>query len=163
MAAGKKIDQLLLDICREFNARGVRYILIGGWAVIIHGFPRLTNDIDFLIDHSPANIAKITDALKNIFHDQAIDDIKTTDVADYSVVRYVSPAGFCIDLMGRIGEVADFSTLSGYIELFEIFETEIPILNVEMLIKLKETTRDKDKVDLAFLKEKLKRKKEGQK
>lgn len=161
MAAGKKIDHLLLDICREFNARGVRYILIGGWAVIIHGFPRLTNDIDFLIDHSPENIVKVTDALKNVFHDEAIEDIKPTDVADYSVVRYVSPDGFCIDLMGRIGEVADFSTLSGHIELFEIFETDIPILGIEMLIKLKETTRDKDKLDLAFLKEKLK--KEGQK
>ena len=37
---------------------------------------------------------------------------------------------------------------------FEIFGNEIPVLDVEALIKLKDTIRDKDKMDLAFLKSK---------
>lgn len=60
--------------------------------------------------------------------------------------------------MGKIGEVANFETVRKDIVLFDVLDTEIPVLNVEMLIKLKDTVRDKDKMDLAFLKEKLKRK-----
>jgi hypothetical protein len=74
-------------------------------------------------------------------------------------VRYVSPDGVYIDLIGRIGEVANFDTVSRHIELFEVLDTVIPVLSVEMLIKLKDTLRDKDRMDLAFLKEKLTRKK----
>lgn len=56
MADEKSIDEILLNICKAFNSEGVSYVLIGGWAVIIHGFPRLTNDIDFLVDSSEENI-----------------------------------------------------------------------------------------------------------
>lgn len=159
MAIEKNIDIALLDVCKAFNAEVVRYVLIGGWAVIIHGFPRLTNDIDFLIEHSPENTEKVKKALYKVFHDESIEDIKSTDIADYSVVRYVSPDGVYIDLIGRIGEVANFDTVSRHIELFEVLNTVIPVLSVEMLIKLKDTLRDKDRMDLAFLKEKLTRKK----
>jgi hypothetical protein len=156
LATEKNIDIVLLDVCKAFNAEGVSYVLIGGWAVIIHGFPRLTNDIDFLIERSPENTEKMKKALSKVFHDESIEDIKPTDIADYSVVRYVSPDGVYIDLMGKIGEAASFDTVSRHIELFEVLDTEIPVLNVEMLAKLKDTLRDKDRMDLAFLKEKLK-------
>lgn len=158
MAAEKDIDRILLNVCKAFNAKGVRYVLIGGWAVIIHGFPRLTNDIDFLIEPSQENTEKIKSALQMVFNDKSIEDIKPTDIASYSVVRYVSPDGLCIDLMGKIGNVADFQTVSKDTVLFDVLDVEIPVLSVEMLTKLKDTIRDKDKMDLAFLKEKLKRK-----
>jgi hypothetical protein len=38
----------LTRICRELNRLGVRYVVIGGFAIIHHGFPRLTYDIDLL-------------------------------------------------------------------------------------------------------------------
>jgi len=36
----------LLALCKALNAEGVRYVLIGGFAVILHGFVRGTKDID---------------------------------------------------------------------------------------------------------------------
>jgi hypothetical protein len=33
-------------ICRELNSRGARYVVIGGFAIIASGFPRVTADID---------------------------------------------------------------------------------------------------------------------
>jgi len=38
----------LLSLCTALNAEGVRYLLIGGFAVILHGFVRATKDIDLL-------------------------------------------------------------------------------------------------------------------
>ncbi|MBU4320960.1 MAG: nucleotidyl transferase AbiEii/AbiGii toxin family protein [Thermodesulfovibrionales bacterium] len=157
MAVEKNIDKILFDVCKAFNSEGISYVLIGGWAVIIHGFPRLTNDIDFLIEDSDENIRKIKNVLRKIFNDKSIDEIKHHDIAEYSVVRYVSPDGVSIDLMARIGNVADFKSLSKHIVQFEVLGNEIPVLDVEALIKLKDTIRDKDKMDLAFLKEKLKK------
>lgn len=159
MADEKSIDRTLLDICKAFNSEGVSYVLIGGWAVIIHGFPRLTNDIDFLVDSSEENISKIKYALDRVFNDKSIDEIKLSDVTEYSVIRYVSPDGSIIDLMAKIGEVADYKSVHKHIVLFEVLGNEIPVLDVEALIRLKDTVRDKDKMDLVFLKEKLKREK----
>lgn len=157
MADEKGIDRTLFDICKAFNSEGVSYVLIGGWAVIIHGFPRLTNDIDFLIDDTEENVGKIKNALGKIFNDKSIDEIRLTDVTDYSVIRYISPDGVTIDLMAKIGEVADYKNVTGHIVTFEILGNDIPVLDVETLIELKDTIRDKDKMDLVFLKEKLKK------
>jgi hypothetical protein len=46
------------------NQKQVEYLLIGGFAVAYHGFPRATFDIDFLISFSKKNIEKVQDVLK---------------------------------------------------------------------------------------------------
>jgi len=57
----------LPDDFREFiqclNARDVRYLLVGGWAVGIYGNPRATKDIDFLVAVDDANIERLCAAL----------------------------------------------------------------------------------------------------
>ena len=47
----------LVRLARALNAHHVRYVLIGGFAVIAHGGARTTKDIDLLIDAEPANVA----------------------------------------------------------------------------------------------------------
>src|SRR5438046_2941798 len=42
----------LLFLCRKLNEAGARYVVIGGWAVIQHGFGRTTEDIRLLVDSS---------------------------------------------------------------------------------------------------------------
>ena len=48
---------------REFiellNSNEVRYVIVGGYAVAYHGHPRMTGDIDFLVEVSEANAAKL--------------------------------------------------------------------------------------------------------
>lgn len=46
-------------VCGALNAAGARYLLIGGFAVIAHGLGRPTKDIDFLVDDSPDNVARV--------------------------------------------------------------------------------------------------------
>lgn len=53
----------LLALCEALNAEGVKYLLIGGFAVILHGFVRATKDIDLLVDASAENIQRLKRAM----------------------------------------------------------------------------------------------------
>jgi len=60
--------QLSKDL-REFvellNSRKIKYLLVGGHAVAIHGHPRYTGDVDFLIDTSAENAALVAAAVSD--------------------------------------------------------------------------------------------------
>ena len=48
---------------REFiellNAAKVRYLVVGGYAVAVHGYPRYTKDLDIWIESSPENANRL--------------------------------------------------------------------------------------------------------
>ena len=52
------------EFLRLLNAKDVRYLLIGGYAVGYHGYPRATNDMDIWIAVHPDNAERITNALR---------------------------------------------------------------------------------------------------
>lgn len=51
------------DILLAFNAAGVKYLVVGAYAVGAHSRPRATGDIDLWVDISPENAARIYLAL----------------------------------------------------------------------------------------------------
>ena len=53
----------LVALCRALREAGARYLLIGGFAVILHGFVRTTKNIDLLVDPFHDNVAAIKQAL----------------------------------------------------------------------------------------------------
>jgi hypothetical protein len=52
------------ELSSIFNAKGVRYLVVGGYAVSLHAQPRTTQYIDVLIATDPGNANKIYAALK---------------------------------------------------------------------------------------------------
>lgn len=52
------------EFLKLLKENDVRYLLIGGYAVGYHGYPRATDDMDVWIAIHPENAAKITSALK---------------------------------------------------------------------------------------------------
>ncbi len=46
------------------NEHEVRYLVVGGYAVAFHGYPRYTKDIDVWVELSPENAARIVRALE---------------------------------------------------------------------------------------------------
>lgn len=52
------------DILNLLNARGVEYLLVGGYAVSIHGRPRPTADLDIWIAADRTNADRVVGALK---------------------------------------------------------------------------------------------------
>ena len=137
----------LIRICRAFNESGVRYLLIGGWSIILLGnTSRATQDIDFLVDTSPQNVAKIREAL-TILPDLAALEIDDTDLEVNGTVRVVDE--IVIDLMDRIYDV---SYQNAGKTLIGLNGTEVYLADVQTLMKIKgPSLRTKDQQDMAFL------------
>ncbi len=51
------------ELLALFHARGVEYVIVGGYAIAFHGAPRATGDIDLLINPAPANAQRVVAAL----------------------------------------------------------------------------------------------------
>ena len=58
------LNQDFREFIQSLNDNGVRYLVIGGYAVALHGHPRYTKDLDVWIALSPENAAKIVKALE---------------------------------------------------------------------------------------------------
>jgi predicted nucleotidyltransferase len=57
------------DFLKLLNDKEVEYLLIGGYAVAYHGYPRATNDIDVWIAINPSNAERIVSALREFGFD----------------------------------------------------------------------------------------------
>ena len=51
------------DLLKLFNVSSVRYLVVGGYAVMLYTEPRYTKDLDIWIDPSPENAGKVFRAL----------------------------------------------------------------------------------------------------
>ncbi len=137
----------VVKVCRALNEQGAKYVLIGGFAVIFHGYVRGTKDIDFLIDASPDNVKKVKQAL-TVLPDNAAAEIADDEVNQYSVVRIGDEV--VIDLMAKACQHT-YDMAKNRVDIYEIDGIEIPVANKELLIKLKDTVRPSDKADVIQL------------
>ena len=53
------------EFIESLNANDVRYLVVGGYAVDLHGYPRYTKEIDIWIELSPENADAILGALED--------------------------------------------------------------------------------------------------
>lgn len=147
-----------LQCIQAFNDEHVEYVLIGGYAVIMYGLPRITQDIDFFINPEKENIERLKRALKKVFDDTNIDEISFDMINEYQLIRYGTPDGFYIDIIGKLGDTFKYSDIK-FINK-EINGHIVRIADVETLYEMKkDTVRPIDKTDALFLYELLKKKK----
>ena len=147
----------LVALCRNLNAHDVKYVIIGGFAVIRFGYIRATGDIDLLVENSPENIEKIRKALSYLPDGEA-HKIGDTDLDEYRVVRVSGE--ITIDLLGKACDVT-YREASPHIFKDKLQGVEIPYLKPEMLIKTKMGVRPKDRQDRDYLRRLAERKKES--
>ena len=140
----------LIKICNALEANEVDYVLVGGWAINIHGAIRPTEDIDLLVNPAPDNIQKLKKAL-SVLPDNAVAEVEDHDIQELTVVRVADEV--VIDLMGRI---ADVTTDTAGKNIIEFQGAKIIVADLETLIKTKQGLRPQDQMDLVFLKRKKK-------
>ena len=68
------------DLLSAFQSHGVKYLVVGGLAVIYHSQPRFTKDMDLFIQANPANANAVYAALAHF--GASLDDIRPEDFAD---------------------------------------------------------------------------------
>ena len=57
------MHQDFLDLLRAFIDHNVRFLIVGAYALAVHGRPRATGDLDVWVDATPENAAKVMAAL----------------------------------------------------------------------------------------------------
>jgi len=64
ITAGNTVfNQDFKEFIKSLNDNKVRYLIVGGYAVALHGYPRYTNDLDIWIELYPENAVKMIKAL----------------------------------------------------------------------------------------------------
>ena len=139
----------LITLCRELNRLEAKYIVIGGLAMNALGLIRTTEDIDLLIEESPQNQEKVKEALR-ILPDKAIEELGEEDIRNFVVVRINDE--ITIDLMAQACGL-NYDRAKDLIQAKMFDEVAIPFAGRELMIRTKQTVREKDRIDLQYLKE----------
>lgn len=141
-----QIEQLLAVL----NDAGVEYIIIGGVAARAHGSSRLTDDLDISYARSDANLARIVSALAPLR--PYLRGAPPGLPFEWSVATLRAGLNFtlttsvgALDLLGEIVGGGRFETLRPYALTISLFGSEVLLLNLPWLIRVKRATgRPKD-------------------
>lgn len=140
---------------REFlealNLHGVRYLLVGGYAVILHGYARTTGDMDIWIDRTPENYENLKKAFvtfKMPVFDMTLENF--LGVEKFEVFRF-GRKPVAIDIMVKMADF-DFDNCYSRAKYFEDSGISIPVVHINDLIAAKKIAgRAKDIDDIEHL------------
>lgn len=137
----------LKTLIRALNEQGADYFLIGGYALFAHGHHRATTDIDVLVPASREAGRKVREALM-VLPDKAAKDLDPVWFEEGENIRVAD--AFVVDIMlNACGET--YETLKQYAEVLDLDGLPVRTINLEGLLRTKQTLRDKDVADRIVL------------
>lgn len=125
----------------------VEYLVVGGYAVSIHGYPRYTGDLDIWINPTPKNASLVVQTI-NQFGFSSFELKEEDFTKQYGIIQLGYPP-VRIDIINTIDGV-DFNECYARKAVFDIDGLKINFINLEDLIKNKKTTarpRDIDDIE----------------
>lgn len=139
------------DFISALNSQSVRYILVGGYSVILHGYPRTTGDMDIWVERSVENYQNIKKAFDQFgmpVFDMTLDNFLSHP--NWDVFTFGTPP-VAIDLMVQV-QGLDFEMAYGNSVLFEDDGLSVRTIHKNDLIQTKKVVnRPKDQDDLLNL------------
>lgn len=139
-------------ILEDLNEAGVRYVLIGGIALIRHGVVRATRDIDAVFDPAADNVKRI-ESLASKWGATRPDGspIPEGGIAADRSIHLRTPDGD-LDLVSEKAAGFRFGDLSSRAEVKKVDGVEAPICSLVDLVAMKRAVgRERDLVDLVDL------------
>ncbi len=152
-----------LAIFKNLNEKGIRYIVVGGIAVNLYGIPRMTYDLDLILDLEDENIKKFLRLLKmwgfkpNVPVD--IMDFANSNKREDWIKNKNMKAFNLINSEWAISEIdvvidspVDYEKGHKRIKHIMLHDVSIPVISIDDLIKMKQITeRRQDKADIRYL------------
>lgn len=123
-----------IELCSSLNAHRVEYLLVGGQAVIAHGYPRLTKQLDLGVRPTAANGARVLAAL--VAFGAAPVDLNPTQFEDPRTLLMLGREPFRVDILTNIPGVT-FDEAWGSRLYVTLDEVELPVIGKAHLIKNK--------------------------
>ncbi len=138
-----------IELCRLFGARGVEYLLIGGQAVVAHGYPRLTKDMDLWLRPSLENGELVLSALAD-FGAQLVE-FDARRFTDPETLIMLGREPFRVDLLTHIPGV-DFEMAWSRRDYVTLEGVTVPLISRQDLIANKKAVgRLQDLADVEAL------------
>src|SRR5262245_38549914 len=97
------MNQDFVDLLRAFIAADVRFLIVGAYALAVHGRPRATGDLDVWIDATPENATRVMRGLASF--GAPLADVTEKDFARPAVVYQIGVDPGRIDIMTELTRV----------------------------------------------------------
>lgn len=152
------------EIFKAFHNFDIKYLLVGGLAVNLHGAPRVSQDLDVIILMERDNILKICNVLLTLDYQPRIPGMKGEDLAEAKIreqwikeknlkaVSFIHKSDVykIVDIV--LVHPLDFREASSRRVLRKAGEVEIPVASAVDLIKMKAASgRQQDLSDIRLL------------
>jgi len=139
----------LKEFLRYLNEEKVEYLMIGGWAVGYHGYPRLTQDMDVWVEMNVENTRRILKSLERFGSKPGVVD-ESLFLKLGNIVRFGFPPNR-IEILNQISGV-EFSYCVRRRQWADFDDLQVPIIALEDLIQNKRASgRHKDLADIEGL------------
>lgn len=132
----------LLLVLATLEKHRVEYALLGGAAMAVHGFPRMTRDIDCLFPRDPANNAKLMKALAALGKRIRLDYLPERRSLDRGFST-AAEGEIALDIL-FVAASKSFEEYRMHIEEREIDGVRFKVLDVDGMLMSKETGRPED-------------------
>lgn len=159
------MDNELSTILTGLARANVRFLVVGGVAVVLHGHPRMTADLDLVVDLEPGNASAALELLANYgyrprapvpiaqFADAATRRSWIEDKG-LTVFSLWSPKAPATEIDLFVEEPFDFTEAYARAEFVTLGDVSVPVLALRDLIELKRAAgRAKDLADIEALEE----------
>lgn len=139
------------ELLEAFTKHSVRFLLVGGYAVVEYTEPRFTKDLDLWVGHDVTNAPRVVAALKE-FGAPLFGATEGDFCTPGNVLQIGSPPTR-VDILTSIDGVK-FDEAWDRRKIVEIDEIEVPVISLEDLIANKESTgRPRDTLEAEMLRE----------
>ena len=151
------------DLFKKLDESKVRYIICGGLAVNIYGIPRMTADIDLLLDFEKENIAKFEKVISSLNYKSVlpftlstlVDSAKRSELKKEKNLIAFSYYNSMSNLMSvdvLMEAPLSFDEMWKNKEIRNVEKIEVYLVSVEHLIEMKKYSgRIQDKQDIIHL------------
>jgi predicted nucleotidyltransferase len=143
------LEKDYIDMIDALTNENVRFLLVGGFAVGLHGYQRSTKDIDFWVLASQENAARLTKALEKF--GTPMREFSAKDFEKKGTNFQIGVAPIRIDIITEIAGV-DFEDAYRNMKIMDVDGHKIPVISIPDLIKNKKSTgRNRDLNDVEHL------------
>ncbi|MEA5425913.1 MULTISPECIES: DUF6036 family nucleotidyltransferase [Arcicella] len=141
------------DFLKAFNKYEVKYLLVGGYSVILHGYPRTTGDMDLWAEKTSENYERIVSAFADFgmpIFDMTIDNFLNNPLID--VFTFGRPP-VAIEILTNVKGLIFGDSFEKYIDYQIDNELSIKLIHYDDLILAKKAAgRPRDLNDIENLK-----------
>jgi hypothetical protein len=135
-----------VDLLRAFIAADVRFLIVGAYALALHGRPRATGDLDIWVDATPENAPRVMQALAAF--GAPVSDISAEDFSAPGVVYQIGVPPARIDILTALTGLTFDDAWVGRIRR-PFGDVEVDFIGREAFVRNKRATgRPKDLGDI---------------